>query len=753
MADQTQNTSPQSNAVKRHILTVLEPTIKPDEIVFDSNGEEKGNAKGSRENGATAPSVHINKHKIDPTDITSFRLFVSGFIPSLTMSFDDTSHAFQGDSIPRDGDVMNVRVTARQDDSFKDLRADFLITSVQASKEEPLFGGDLKQTYTLSGILKVPGLKIEECVSYAKANTDDHLKEIANKLKLGYATNVDKTDDSMVRLCPYISRMDFIQSLIDHSYINDKSFQIGFIDPYYYLNFIDLNKSFNSPNEFEETLIHMLQMDYQVQESDKDMGDSLNKLKAQMALSNHSMFGGSSQEISNFKLLNESGGISMMHGYSRKLQYFEIDSEEKLVTFDLKPSASDKMQDHEEPLNNKRGKQGKEDYTNEVRQKYVGRVDVDPAHGNMNINYYRASIFNAMNRAEIYKMGLEVTTTTINSGLYRGMKIPVLLFSKTTNEHAISKRTKEAMEKKGFKTLGKQLINEDLAKNDDLIDREVLDEFTSGFYIIDSIEYIYDPQVEGGSENTFYQKIKLLRREWPTKIKDLDEETLEADAAPAPAPEPTPAPPPPPAAVEPTLEPTPEPTPLKEPVFTLDVNSIKNREGIGSWWDLTETVLWKADDKSLVTETPKIKIVFSGPSDYEIEATVSMEEKEKGDKPWNKVKYNAEFTIPKNTFKDKEGKYVVDVILTYKTQNVKETTKFEYRPWKADQKFDTGGFEKSKLKFKYETRSGQEPGTYIGSYTLKADANKTYDTPMNGKIEGTDLYDVIDKTKSAAESQ
>ena len=279
MADQTQNTSPQSNAVKRHILTVLEPTIKPDEIVFDSNGEEKGNAKGSRENGATAPSVHINKHKIDPTDITSFRLFVSGFIPSLTMSFDDTSHAFQGDSIPRDGDVMNVRVTARQDDSFKDLRADFLITSVQASKEEPLFGGDLKQTYTLSGILKVPGLKIEECVSYAKANTDDHLKEIANKLKLGYATNVDKTDDSMVRLCPYISRMDFIQSLIDHSYINDKSFQIGFIDPYYYLNFIDLNKSFNSPNEFEETLIHMLQMDYQVQESDKDMGDSLNKLK------------------------------------------------------------------------------------------------------------------------------------------------------------------------------------------------------------------------------------------------------------------------------------------------------------------------------------------------------------------------------------------------------------------------------------------------------------------------------------------
>ncbi len=756
MADETKNTGSQSTAIKRHILTILEPTIKPDEIQFDSYKEESGGAKQSRENGTWAPSVHINKHKIDPHDITGFRLSATGFIPAISMSFDDTSHMFQGDSIPRDGDVINVRITSRQEDSFKDIRADFLITNVQASKEEPLFGGDLKQSYTLSGILKVPGIKIEECVSYPKANTDDHLKEIANKLKLGYATNIDKTDDAMTRLCPYISRMDFIQSLIDHSYVSDKSFQIGFIDPYYYLNFVDLNKLFNSPNEFEETLLSMFQQDFHYfnDGDDKEMGEKMNKVKAQMALSNHSNFGGTSQEITNFKVINESGGISLAQGSSRKLQFFEVDSEEKLVTFDLQPLASDKMQDHEEPL---KGRRGEQDYKAEVRQKYVGRVDVDPEHGNMNINYYHASVFNSINRAEIYKMGLEVTTSVVNPGFYRGMKIPVLIFSKTTNEHAINKNTKEAMEKNGFKTLGKQLINEDLtkAKEDPLADKETLDEFTSGFYIIDSIEYIYDPQDEGGSENTFYQKMRLLRREWPTKIKDLNKETLEKDTVPAPAPEPTPVPPPPPtpAAVEPTPEPTPEPAPLKEPVFALDVKSIKNREGIGSWFDLDETILWKVDDKTLVTETPKIKVVFSGPSDYEIEATVSMEEKEKGDKPWNKVKYNAEFTIPKNTFKDKEGKYVVDVILTYKAQTVKETTKFEYRPWKADQKFDTGGFEKSKLKFKYETRSGQEPGTYIGSYTLKADANKTYDTPMNGKIEGTDLYDVMDKTKAAAESQ
>lgn len=750
MADETKNTGSQSTAIKRHILTILEPTIKPDQIVFNAYDEDKGGAKQSRENGSWAPSIHINKHKIEPGDITNFKLAVSGFIPTVSLIFDDTSHMFQGDSIPRDGDVINVRISSRQEDSFKDIRADFLITSVKATKEEPLFGGDLKQNYSMTGVLKIPGLRIEECVSYAKGSTIDHLKEIATKLKLGYASNIDKTDDAMTRLCPYISRMDFIQSLIDHSYVDKTSFQIGFIDPYYYLNFVDLNKSFNSPNEFEETLIHSLQNDYQMNSLIKDDTEKLNKIKAQLALSNHSNFGGTSQEITNFKLINESGGISLSQGSSRKLQFFEIDSNEKLVTFDLMPSATDKekMQDHEEPL---KGRRGEQDYKAEVRQKYVGRIDVDPEHGNMNINYYHASMLNSINRAEIYKMGLEVTTSTINTGLYRGMKIPVLLFSKTTNEHIVNKQTKESMEKNGFKTLGKQLINEDLSKDNPRIDKEVLDEFTSGFYIIDSVEYIYETGT--GSENTFYQKMRLLRREWPTKIKDLNKETLDADAAPAPAPEPTPAPPPPPMPEPVAEEPAPAPTPLAEPTFTLDVSSIKERNGIGSWFELTEYVTWKADDKTLVTETPKIKIAFSGPSNYEIDAEVFMEDQKKQGRFGFMETYNSKFTVPKSNFANKEGVYVVDVTLTYKEQTVKETTKFEFRPWKAGQKFDQGGTRIGKNYYTYGIVSGQEPGTYIGSYTLKADANKDGNAPRNGKIEGTDLQDVTKRTQQASEAE
>ena len=154
-----------------------------------------------------------------------------------------------------------------------------------------------------------------------------------------------------------------------------------------------------------------------------------------------------------------------------------------------------------------------------------------------------------------------------------------------------------------------------------------------------------------------------------------------------------------------------------------------------------------------MTETPKIKVAFSGPSDYQIDAEVFMEDQQKQGRMRFAETYNAKFTVPKSNFANKEGVYVVDVTLTYKEQVVKETTKFEFRPWKAGQKFGQGGTRVGKNYYTYETISGQEPGTYIGSYTIKADANKNGNAPMNGKIEGTDLNDIMKRAQEAAEAE
>jgi hypothetical protein len=177
------------------------------------------------------------------------------------------------------------------------------------------------------------------------------------------------------------------------------------------------------------------------------------------------------------------------------------------------------MRDNEEPL---KGRRGEQDYKDEIRQQYAGRMDVDPTHGNTHINYYSSSLINDINKAEIYKMGLNVTLSSPNHGLYRGMKIPVLIFTREMQEGFAAKNTKDKLKNANFKTLGEELIKEDISKEDPLEDKQVLDEFVSGFYVIDTIRYEYT----AGADEPFLQKLTLLRREWPTKVSALNKETM-----------------------------------------------------------------------------------------------------------------------------------------------------------------------------------------------------------------------------------
>lgn len=522
MADTTQKSPNGSTSLNRHVLAILEPSIKLDDIKIDSLNEEAGDrSQNSKQIGSWVPFVKINNIIIRDINIDSFSLNLSGFIPTVSISFLDADHTFSADALPRDGDVMSVRIASRQDKTFKDIRADFLITSVFNSEKDPMADPTIIRTFTMSGILKVPGINVHESVGYPSANTDKHLKDIASTLKLGYATNIDATDDKMARLCPFDSRLNFMQKLIKHSYVSDKSFQTGFIDPYYYLNFIDLNKVFNSKNEFEDSLIHVFNRGYTDATNSVPEIDSF---KSQLLLSNHLNFGGSSQYISGYAINNNSGGISFSKGTKTILQYFENDSDEKLVSFDIEPIASEKMRDNEEPL---KGRRGEADWKDEVRQQYAGRMDVDPNHGNTHINYYTSSLINDINKAEIYKMGLNVTLSTPNHGLYRGMKIPVLIFTREMQEGFAAKNTKDKLKNTNFKTLGEELIKEEISKTDPLEDKQVLDEFASGFYVIDTIRYEY----AAGADEPFLQKLTLLRREWPTKVSALNKETMIKETA------------------------------------------------------------------------------------------------------------------------------------------------------------------------------------------------------------------------------
>ena len=716
-------------SIDNHILTITEPTIKLDKVVFESLGEGEANATKMNTSKGYLLMVSINGYVFSDRDILKMVLDCNGSLPTIDLIISDSMGLFNIDTFPRDGDVINFRMGTLDKTSYKDIRIDFDITSTTQPRQNSTVKGG---KYSFSGRIKVPGLYADECKSYGAGTSLDHIESIANDLKLGVATNIDSADDKMNLILPYNSRFDTLEDLVRHSYIDEDSFQSYCIDQYYYINYVNLNTLLESKESFDEA----------ISAYDREMNDmpgngsddSENQTKKPLILTNHKRDAGTNLFVEAQSLVNTSGSKAKKNGYKRTLQFFENDSDEGLVSHEIEPLASKKMADIEEPM---KGRRGEDRYKGETRTKYTGRKNSDPETSHTHLNYEYAAISNAQNIDEIKKMFLEVSLASFNPAIHLFQKIPVAIYTGVQEKLGADKVIKDAKKKKGFDTV----VDDD----QEIVEpgKYVIDEFLSAYYIVGGIEYTYksgDPSIK--------QKLKLLRREWPSRVNNINPETVAA--APTPA-APAPAPPVPPPTPEPAPEPPPPPEPPKEPVLDLDLSYFTYRSQLGSWYEFKPRFKWTADDKTLVTETPKIKVKFVGPLEKEYDANVTLEDQ---GNPGNQ--YNSTFEIPKATFKDKEGAYTIKVSLTYKEQKVEKEVKFKWSPWKAGDIINQSGVTSSESKKVYiwDVKYGPDYGKFVGSYTLSADAQKKNSSPpKNGKLEGEKAEDVLKDTEAANEAE
>lgn len=496
-------------AIEGKILTRLEPTIELDKYKFKSEGEQDGDNPGdhntTRDMGVEFPLVIINGFTLMQNDIKSFEISSEGLIPTINMTMVDNSGGFSVESFPRDGDVITVRLAARSKDSYKDIRIDFDITEVDSPPASAIKKGTGGGKYSFEGEMKIPGIHAEQCKSYGKGTTIDHLEKIATELKIGFASNVDTTDDEMNCVTTYEPILDTITDLVKHSYVNEDSFQTYCIDLFYYLTYVDLNLMLNASDDFEESLA-ALNTDFNDIKG-PDASNDVNEIKTPLVLTNKPEAEGTNIFITKYSIKNNTGSVSKRNGYKRVLQFFENDSEEGLVNFDIEPLSSTSMKDIVEPL---KGRRDEERYKQEIKYKYVGRRNSDPETSNTHLNYNFAGIHNQQNLQELNKMMLEVELDTWNPALYRYQRIPVVIFNQTPQQMIVDNGVKDKKEELGFES----------APASDPEDKDagfssVSDEFVSGFYIIGSIRYFY----KGGA---IKQRMTLLRREWPGRLNTME---------------------------------------------------------------------------------------------------------------------------------------------------------------------------------------------------------------------------------------
>ncbi len=496
-----------------HLLAVVEPAILPTEIKIDNLGEDGGGSKQTKAIGTLKPFILVNSYQFGPEDILSFDLDCSGVVPKCEVTVKDNKNAFQVESYPRDGDFFTILLNSKHQETFKSIHMDFDIVEIETSPE--VEGGN--PTITLDGIAKIPRLFAEDCQNLDADNSLNHLELVARDLELGLATNVEAPDDNQPRLQAYITYADFIKEIVEDSYISDDAFTKYYIDQYYYLTYVNINKIFNSPNpKLDEVMTVLASFAASMSEGSEQEEGGDNKgdqVEVPLMLTNHKDTNGMSCYVDRYELINNSSQVSLAAGYARNIQVYDNNSDkgERLQEFKVEALVTEDLPDIEAPL---KGNEKDNRYETQVKHKYMGRQNAgEDGLGNTHPNAAFSKLHNMQNQLEIEKMKVKVTLSSFNPSIYKFQKIPVIMYHYDGVRVEASKQGDYKREEAGFSD---QPF--DAGKAEDANDaQQVMDRFISGHYIIENIDYVIN-EPGGGLK----QVVTLIRREWPTRIKNLE---------------------------------------------------------------------------------------------------------------------------------------------------------------------------------------------------------------------------------------
>jgi hypothetical protein len=494
------------------IRSLVKPTIQVDDMILEDAfqgtspdlKDQQGVSSGRQiqnELGTQYPFISINAVTFNFGDIFEFEIDSTGFIPKLRLVIilDATKTSFKFVSMPKDGDLVNVFIRAKND-VFKPIRNDYLITSVDVSPgSREGQGGEV----TIYGELFVPHLYDEVLKSYS-GTTFSVLQKIAVDMGLGFATNEKFTNDSQTWLCPSDNMRNFINHVAIHAWKDEKSFYKIFIDVYYHLNFVNVNPQVAGEGKIEAALLDSSA--FVNLRNDQDLEKRQQTTTAKM-LTDITSLSDTNMYIKQYAVENNSSQVSKQWGYKSYSQFFDFQSlafwnifVDPVIT---EGAASKKIILKGRSFSKTADGKSAETYWKTQNKRYWQGVQYEDVHD----KYTYAEMWNNRNIAELEKMFMIAYTERWNPNIYRGEKIPVLVYSQT-NVNA-RKQNMSPAEVSDVTQAGSEA---DMVAN----------QLYSGFYMVDGFKITYsmlpvstaftDPKpLPPGFTEVFYMK----RREWP----------------------------------------------------------------------------------------------------------------------------------------------------------------------------------------------------------------------------------------------
>lgn len=467
-------------------LVVIErPTIELDslEIDYDPQAPEEGNDRAQEEADQTGkyPYISYRGMVIEADKIKKLKLYNDKFVPYLEMDFEDATGRVIDDYFPLDDAIISFFMRA-PNDLLLPIRMDFKIIKFMASKKEDKSESVI---FTIEGELNVDGLYYQDWESY-NGTSFNVLKQIATELEIGFASNIDDSDDQMKWINPSLAKRDFIRYITEHSYKSDESFMWSYIDFYYNLNYVEIETQLQEDISTQGVVTQKSQIL-------KDGEEEITKLQLNNNPDNNSP--NSNTYIKNYIIENTTTQLNIELGYTHRVHYYDKKNT-KYTSFYLDSIST--VGDVDNIVMKGNPDRPDSDFSTKVYgQSYLGKMDVDNVHH----DYLYAHRQNLNNIKFLQKIKMKIVLNQPNFNLYRFQKVDLCLYKASQQQQGDEKRTKRIDESKaGTASENQWKINDRL----------------SGEWLITGINYSFN---NGGGN---IQEVTLVKRELGTKYVKND---------------------------------------------------------------------------------------------------------------------------------------------------------------------------------------------------------------------------------------
>ena len=414
------------------------------------------------------PYVVINGITIESKDIFHFKLHNDKYLPEIEIIFTDPTNKIFDSQYPLDQQIISIMMKSNES-LLMPIRMDFWITEFNSIKNKD--GDSEEKIYDLIAKLDVPYIIKNNSF---KGTSYQVLKKIADEADLGFASNIEDTNDNMTWInCGIDYVREQIPEIVKRSYIDDNTFLWAYIDFWYNLNYIDIEKQLNLDTKQNKGLSGM---------------GNLTGVQSiiPLILTNHPDYNLTNQYFDKFNLVNNSTEVNYNLGYKPHIFYYL--TKEKVInnilldTISSKGDKGDKIVLKGQPNDNNYNKNQQKNY-------FLGKNDTDNSHE----NYLYAEQLNYHNLEYLQKLRMNIILNKINFQLYRFQLVKIEFYK--------------------LKELDSDLnpVSSSDIQNPKNVDKYKLNERLSGDWLIIGINYTYKRR--GNFNDILEQEITLVRRE------------------------------------------------------------------------------------------------------------------------------------------------------------------------------------------------------------------------------------------------